>query len=403
MLRSNGFFGSIAFKLFGLGAMLFCLCLSCCIISTGTIVITIAHANYGTNAVENPTTTIEGGENAVTEMAKAMAAQLLDCRTLNTPNAMENHCTGKYPRYAALTGSFPTMVLAWGRKLCGSDCWSWENGSFQCVSFVLGAYSQFHALDYSGNGDQFWFLYSSQAAHNQGYQTVATGKGLPITPGDIMAWSGGANGHVSIVLGWIAPKHGKNGIIVFAGANTWKPIEALPIKPDLTIDTSGYWGGYHVQGYIHPSWLPIVPANSPGEVPNVTADNLPKSPYVALARDAALTAGIDVNVFLRQINQESGFDPTKVSSAGALGIAQLLPSTAKSLGVDPSDPVASLTAAATLMAQYLQQFGGNYAKALAAYNAGTTAVANAVKSCWSDWLTCLPSETQDYIKKILNE
>jgi soluble lytic murein transglycosylase-like protein len=91
--------------------------------------------------------------------------------------------------------------------------------------------------------------------------------------------------------------------------------------------------------------------------------------YVALARKAALDEGIDPDIFVRQIYQESGFDPDAVGLAGEIGIAQFLPSTAASLGIDPHDPAASLKAAARLMASSVRAYGGDYAKALAVYTA----------------------------------
>ncbi len=80
--------------------------------------------------------------------------------------------------------------------------------------------------------------------------------------------------------------------------------------------------------------------------------------FVSLARQDALNVGFSPNVFVRQINQESGFNPSAISPAGALGIAQFEPATAASLGVNPWDPVQSLQGASRLMASYIRQFGG---------------------------------------------
>jgi hypothetical protein len=87
----------------------------------------------------------------------------------------------------------------------------------------------------------------------------------------------------------------------------------------------------------------------------------------AYAREAAVANGIDPNIFERQINAESAFDPNAVSSAGAVGIAQILPSWHPN--VDPTDPYASLDYAARLMRGYVSHFG-SYTLALIAYNAG---------------------------------
>lgn len=88
----------------------------------------------------------------------------------------------------------------------------------------------------------------------------------------------------------------------------------------------------------------------------------------------------DPDLFARQIGLESGYADDviscqRASSAGALGIAQFMPATAAGLGVDPCDPVPALHASARLMVAYYGQYGGDWALALAAYNAGPGNVA----------------------------
>jgi len=113
----------------------------------------------------------------------------------------------------------------------------------------------------------------------------------------------------------------------------------------------------------------------------------------AVARQAAISVGLDPVIFVRQIQAESGFDRDARSPAGAHGIAQITPATAQSWGVDTSDPVASLQVAAEHMAGYVQKYG-DYAMALAAYNAGPRSV---------ERYGGVPpyAETQRYIAKIL--
>lgn len=123
--------------------------------------------------------------------------------------------------------------------------------------------------------------------------------------------------------------------------------------------------------------------------------------YVELARQDALAAGIPPELFVRQIDQESGFNPNALSAAGAEGIAQFMPATAAGLGIDPWDPVQSLLGAAQLMARYTHHYGGDYAKALAAYNGGTGTLQAAIVACGAGWLSCEPAETQAYVQKIL--
>jgi len=89
-----------------------------------------------------------------------------------------------------------------------------------------------------------------------------------------------------------------------------------------------------------------------------------------IARQKARDFGINENVFLRLIQQESGWNPGAGSPAGAQGLGQLMPGTAAGLGVNnPFDPVQNLTGSARYLSQQLKTFG-DYPKALAAYNAG---------------------------------
>ncbi len=67
---------------------------------------------------------------------------------------------------------------------------------------------------------------------------------------------------------------------------------------------------------------------------------------------------------------ESRYDPEAVSPAGAIGIMQLMPATARALGVDPHDPVQNILGGAAYLRAQLDRFDGDIAKALAAYNAG---------------------------------
>jgi soluble lytic murein transglycosylase-like protein len=122
--------------------------------------------------------------------------------------------------------------------------------------------------------------------------------------------------------------------------------------------------------------------------------------YHKLARQDATNNGINPDLFERQINQESGFNPNVVSSAGAIGIAQIMPSTAAGWNVDPHDPVASLASAASAMAQYQTRYQ-SYAKALAAYNCGTATLDTAIARYGDNWMIGLPAETQNYIHAIM--
>lgn len=128
---------------------------------------------------------------------------------------------------------------------------------------------------------------------------------------------------------------------------------------------------------------------------------VPTSQYVAIAQQDAIAAGISPTYFVRQIYKESSFNPNAVSPSGAVGIAQFLPSTAAGLGINPWDPIQALRGAANVMAGYSRMYGGDYAKALAAYNAGSGTVQYAVNTCGANWMNCLPAETRNYIYQIM--
>jgi soluble lytic murein transglycosylase-like protein len=99
------------------------------------------------------------------------------------------------------------------------------------------------------------------------------------------------------------------------------------------------------------------------------------TPYSDLIATAASKYGIDPAVLKGLIKQESGFNPNAGSSAGAQGLTQLMPATAASLGVtDVHDPAQAIDAGAHYLRMQLDRFGGDYAEALAAYNAGPGAV-----------------------------
>jgi hypothetical protein len=117
--------------------------------------------------------------------------------------------------------------------------------------------------------------------------------------------------------------------------------------------------------------------------------------YRQAAIDAARKYGIDPDMFVRLIQQESSFRPNVVSPKGAIGLGQLMPATAQELGVDPTDPLQNLEGAAKYFSQQLKRFGSPEL-ALAAYNAGPTRVAK---------LGRVPNiaETQNYVKTILGE
>jgi soluble lytic murein transglycosylase-like protein len=119
------------------------------------------------------------------------------------------------------------------------------------------------------------------------------------------------------------------------------------------------------------------------------------SEYDPMIEQTAERYGIEPAILHGLIQQESGFDPSAQSSAGASGLTQLMPGTAASLGVaNPLNPTESIEGGARYLSQLMGQFGGNTTDALAAYNAGPGAV--------QQYGGVPPyAETQSYVSKVL--
>lgn len=116
--------------------------------------------------------------------------------------------------------------------------------------------------------------------------------------------------------------------------------------------------------------------------------------FAGLIEIAAASAKISPALLAALVWQESRWNSQAVSSKGAIGLTQLMPATARDLGVDPRDPVGNLTGGALYLRQQLDHFGGDVEKALAAYNAGPGRVskANGVPAI---------AETQAYVRSIV--
>ncbi|MEB3236415.1 MAG: lytic transglycosylase domain-containing protein [Candidatus Sericytochromatia bacterium] len=111
-------------------------------------------------------------------------------------------------------------------------------------------------------------------------------------------------------------------------------------------------------------------APAPGTLPPMQGAGAFRDAIAAAARHQ----GVDPRLLEAVVEAESGGNPSAVSSKGAMGLMQLMPSTARALGVSrPLDPVQNLEGGARYLAEQLRNFG-SVEQALAAYNAGPQAV-----------------------------
>lgn len=202
-------------------------------------------------------------------------------------------------------------------------------------------------------------------------------------PGDLIAWDNSSRNvgadHIAIYIG--------NGMMIEAprpgGEVQVVPVTTPPdyIRRVLTdpapfATTPAGTTPLARTSYTLPSTTASTTASTTvSAVPSTASSTVPAgTPFADLFQRAGATHGLDPALLAAVARQESGFDPRAVSPAGAQGLMQLMPGTARGLGVaDPFDPVQAVDGAARLLDDLLTRFG-SVELALAAYNAGPGAV-----------------------------
>ena len=156
--------------------------------------------------------------------------------------------------------------------------------------------------------------------------------------------------------------------------------QVMDIAPDGTVSVR--------QGSGAAEWVIVSPASDKTVdetgapiVPSYAYTDVNPAPvppqFAAALTQAASAANVSPALLAAVVWQESRWNPQAVSPKGAIGLAQLMPATARYLGVNPADPIQNLQGGARYLRQLLDQFDGNVEKALAAYNAGPGRVRSA--------------------------
>lgn len=121
----------------------------------------------------------------------------------------------------------------------------------------------------------------------------------------------------------------------------------------------------------------------------------------AIVEKVAREEGVAPDLIAAVIMQESGGRQDVVSRAGATGLMQLMPGTAKELGVDPNDPEANVRGGTRYLKQMLQRYGGNVERALMAYNWGPANVDEYFKTGKGLGGQARPKESLDYVPSVM--
>lgn len=174
----------------------------------------------------------------------------------------------------------------------------------------------------------------------------------------------------------------------------------LPLVPLALIGVGVYafWRNSNPQASSPVSDAVSTIEQTASDVVQSITDLFPKAaPYADAINTAQNQYGIPNNYLGKLLNAESSYDPAIISgqrksSTGATGIAQFMPATASDLGVNPTDPIASIDASGKYLSQLFAKFQ-DWPTAIAAYNWG---MGNVEKK----GLAKAPAETVNYVKKI---
>jgi soluble lytic murein transglycosylase-like protein len=166
--------------------------------------------------------------------------------------------------------------------------------------------------------------------------------------------------------------------IIALGGGGAARADVLEISDDGTVLVRS--GGTDVQ-WVDPTAVDADGGDAIADLPTAAITSLAVPEMPREWRDAVLASAaryrISPDLLATLIWQESRWQPAAISSKGATGLTQLMPQTARTLSVDPRDPVANIEGGARYLRQLLDLFDGDMERALAAYNAGPARVQQA--------------------------
>jgi soluble lytic murein transglycosylase-like protein len=200
-------------------------------------------------------------------------------------------------------------------------------------------------------------------------------------PGDLLAWDNSSR------------NNGADHIAIYIGDG--KMIEAA--RPGTNVRVSEVYGDPVIRRILpdRTAARAAAPAATWNAITGTGSRVAASTPYADLFAGASRKYGVPASLLSAVAKQESGYDPRAVSPAGAQGLMQLMPGTAKGLGVtDAFDPAQAVDGAARMLRDLTRRFGSTEL-ALAAYNAGPGAVLK------YDGIPPYP-ETQRYVRNVMS-
>ncbi len=337
--------------------------------------------------------TATGASGASASQSAGLVDELLDGAALQTEGSGDAAMSDQSDLLALLLASDGTAGLEGGSALSGTasaDDVSENSGGGVSGADVVAEAESFEGTPYVWGGSSpsgfdcsglVQYVYGQlgislpRTSEEQAQAGTAVPSLADAQPGDLLFFAGSdgtasSPGHVGIYIG--------NGEMIdapYTGTDVQvQPVsdagQVVAIRRVLPSDSGS--GSASAAEFVTDASASSSASSSAGgttQIGNVAVPNQ----YVQTIEQAASSNGIPASLLSALLYHESRFEPSAVSSAGAEGIAQFMPSTAAGMGVNPLDPTQAIAGAAQLLGSYTHQFG-SYADALAAYDAGAGAV-----------------------------